>query len=145
MVAEGVVLLGVEHFQQGRARVAAPVRADLVDLVEHEDGIAGARTLDGLDDAARHGADVGAAVAANLGFVPHAAQAHAGEFATQGAGDALAQAGFADAGRADKAQDRAHGLLDLAFVPFGASMPRSLTSLRTARYSRMRSLTFCKS
>ena len=39
VVAEGVVLRGVEHLEQRRARVAAPVGADLVDLVEQEDRV----------------------------------------------------------------------------------------------------------
>ena len=86
VVAKGVVLGRVEHFQQGAAGVPAPVRADLVDLVQHEHRVAGARALDGLDDAARHGADVGPAVAADLGLVAHAAQAHAGEAAARGPG-----------------------------------------------------------
>ena len=36
VIAEREVLLGVEHFEQRRRRIAAIVGADLVDLVEHE-------------------------------------------------------------------------------------------------------------
>ena len=36
VVAERVVLGRVEHLEQGRRRVAAPIGADLVDLVEHD-------------------------------------------------------------------------------------------------------------
>ena len=46
-------------------------------------------------------------MAADLGFVVHAAQAHAHELAAGRLGDALTERGLADAGRADKAQDRA--------------------------------------
>ena len=63
-----------------------------------------------LNDAAGHRADVSAAMAANLGFVPHAAERDAGEFAAQRVGHAFAEGGFADAGRADEAEDRAFDL-----------------------------------
>ena len=36
VVGEVVVLLGVEHLEQGAGRIAAEVLAQLVDLVEHE-------------------------------------------------------------------------------------------------------------
>ena len=49
-------------------------------------------------------------MAADLGFVAHAAQGDAHEFLVQGAGDGFAQRGFADAGRADETKDRAVGL-----------------------------------
>ena len=39
VVDEAVVLGGIEHLEQRRRRIAAPVRADLVDLVQHEDRI----------------------------------------------------------------------------------------------------------
>ena len=44
-------------------------------------------------------------MAANFGFIVHAAQAHAAEFQADGFGDALAQRGLAHARRSDKAQD----------------------------------------
>jgi hypothetical protein len=81
VVAEGVVLLRVQHFQQRAGRVAAEVHAQLVDLVEQEQRVAGAHLGQALQHLARHGADVGAAVAADLGLVAHAAQRHAHELA----------------------------------------------------------------
>jgi hypothetical protein len=65
-----------------------------------------------LQDLAGHRADVGAAVAADLGLVAHAAQRHAHELAVGGLGDRLAERGLADAGRADQAQDRRLQLVD---------------------------------
>src|SRR5581483_6174880 len=50
--------------------------------------------------------DIGAAVAADLGLVVHAAERHAHELAVHGARDRLAERGFSHAGRADEAQDR---------------------------------------
>ena len=43
---------------------------------------------------------------ADFRFIANAAQAHAREFAAERIGNRLAQAGFADAGRPDKTQDR---------------------------------------
>ena len=50
VVAEGVVLLGVEHLEQRRGRIAAEVGAELVDLVEHEHRVARLGAPHALDD-----------------------------------------------------------------------------------------------
>jgi len=47
----------------------------------------------------------------NLRFIPHPPQRNARKLPSQGVGDAPAQRGFAHAGRADQAQDRAFDLL----------------------------------
>ena len=106
MVDEAVVLLGVEHLEQRRRRIAAEIGAELVDLVEHEQRVVGAGVAQVLDDPAGQRADVGAAVAADLGLVAHAAQRHAHELAAHGARDRAAQRRLADARRPDEAQDR---------------------------------------
>src|SRR6185503_1208093 len=111
VVAEARVLLGVEHFQQRRRRVAVEAAlAELVDLVEHHHRAVGLCAADRLDDVARQRADVGAPVAADLGLVVHAAERDALELASRGARDRLAERGLADSGRADEAQDRALAL-----------------------------------
>ena len=107
VVAEGVVLGRVEHLEHRRGGVAAEVGAHLVDLVDHEDGVAGAGVAQGADDRPRQGADVGAAVAADLGLVADAADRDPLELAAQRLGDRAAEAGLADPGRADEAEDRA--------------------------------------
>ncbi len=130
MVAELLVLLGVEHLQHRARRVAAEVRAHLVDLVDHHHRVVRAGVAERPDDRARHRADVGAPVAADLGLVAHAAHRDALELASHRAGDRLAERRLADPRRADEAQDRrarvrlqlAHGqeledaLLDLVDV-----------------------------
>ena len=63
------------------------------------------------DEPARQRADVGAAVAADLGLVAHAAERHAHELAPGRAGDRLADRGLAGAGRADQREDRAGALV----------------------------------
>ena len=71
----------------------------------------------GAHEAARQCADVGAAVAADLGLVADAAEAHAHELASERAGDRLAERRLADAGGPDEAEDGAAALvLDLALA-----------------------------
>jgi hypothetical protein len=94
--------LGIEHLQQCRAD-PLDAGAELVDLVEHHNAVARARLADGLDNVSRQRTDVGAPMAADLGLVVHAAEAHAHELAAHGARDRLAERGLADAGRPDKA------------------------------------------
>ena len=108
VVAERRVLLGVEHLEQRRSRVAVKAAgAELVDLVQHHHAVARAGLAQVLDDVARQRADVGAPVAADLGLVVDAAEAHADELAPGRLGDALAERRLAHAGRPDEAQDRA--------------------------------------
>ena len=129
VVAEVRVLLRVEHLEQRARRVAAEVGAHLVDLVEQKHRVVRLGVAQRADDRAGHRADVGAAVAADLGLVAHAAERDAHELAAERARDRLAERGLADAGRADEAEDRAREVV---------------LQLRTARYSRMRSLTFSR-
>ena len=107
VVAEGVVLRRVEDLEHRARRVAAEVGAHLVDLVDHEHGVARAGVAQGADDRPRHRADVGAPVAADLGLVADAADRDALELAAERAGDRAPEAGLADPGRADEAEDRA--------------------------------------
>ncbi|EBA08763.1 hypothetical protein SSE37_03935 [Sagittula stellata E-37] len=111
VVHEGRVLFGVQHLQHGRSRIATEVLPHLVDLVEQDERVRGLRLLQRLDDLAGHGADVGPAVAADLGFIAHAAQRNADELAARGLRDRLAQRRLADTRRADEAEDRAFQLL----------------------------------
>ena len=111
VVVEGVVLLGVEHLEQRRRRIAAEIGAHLVHLVEQEQRVRRLRLPHRLDDLAGHRADIGPAVTADLGFVTHAAERHAHEIAAGRLRDRLAERGLADAGRSDQAQDRAGQLV----------------------------------
>ena len=105
VVAELVVLLGVQNLQQSAGRVAPEIGAQLVDFVKQEQRVARADLVQVLQHFARHGADVGAAVAADLRLVAHAAQRHAHVLAARRLGDGLAQRGLAHARRPHQAQD----------------------------------------
>ena len=111
VVLEGGVLLRVQHLQQRRRRIAAEVRGHLVDLIQHEDRVLRSGLLHRLDNLSRQRADVGAAMAANLGLVAHAAQRHAHELAARRLGNRHAQRGLADARRPDEAENRALRIL----------------------------------
>ena len=102
-----MVLRRVEHLEQRRRRIAAPVGADLVDLVEEDDRVHRAGVAERAHQAAGQGADVGAPVAADLGLVADAAERHADELAAERLRDRLADRRLAGAGRADQRQDRA--------------------------------------
>jgi hypothetical protein len=87
-------------------RIAAEVAPQLVHFVQHQHRIVGSRAPHGLNHASGHRADIGAAMAAQFGFIMHAAQAHALELAVQRARDGLPERSFADSGRAHEAQNR---------------------------------------
>ena len=105
VVVEGAVLLGVQCLQQSCRRVAPEVTGQLVDLVQQHQRVRALGGDHGTDDLTGHGTDVGAAVAADLGFIPHAAQTDAHILAAQAFGDGACNAGLADARRAHKADD----------------------------------------
>ena len=107
VVVEGIVLFRVQHFEQGRCWVAVEIALrHLVNLVEDEDRIAAACLQHVLDDAARHGSHIGAAVTADFGFIVQTAQRHAYILALHGCCDALAQTGLSYARRTVEAEDR---------------------------------------
>ena len=111
VVAERVVLRRIEHLEQRRRRVAAPVGADLVDLVQHDHRVHRPGVAKRADEASRKRADVGAAVPADLGLVSDAAERHADELAPGRARDRLADRGLARARRPDQREDRAGALV----------------------------------
>src|SRR5262245_64694178 len=106
MIDERAVLLRIEHFEQGARGIAAEVRAELVDLVEHEQRVARAGATNAANDVARERADVGAAMPADLRFVAYTAERLAHELAAQRARDRLTERRLTGARRSGEAQDR---------------------------------------
>src|SRR5688572_4662046 len=97
MIVERPILLRVEHLEERRRGVAAPVLTELVDLIEQEHGVDHLGAPHRLYDPARHCADVRAPVPANLGLVTDASQGHTDEAPTQRARDRASKRRFADA------------------------------------------------
>jgi hypothetical protein len=113
MIRKGIVLLG-QDLKRAR-RVAAEIHAQFVDLIEHEHRVVGARLLQALDDPSRQCPDIGAAMAPDLGLIPHPAERDAHEFAAQAPGNGLPQRGLAHAGWPHKTEDgTVHVGLELA-------------------------------
>src|SRR5438270_11877608 len=95
---ERKVLLGVEHFEQSRGRVAAKIHAQLIDFVEHDERVHRSRFLHHLNYLARQGADVRAPMPSYFGFVSHAAKAQPHKLATGRFCDGTPQACLAYSG-----------------------------------------------
>jgi hypothetical protein len=74
MIREGVVLFGIENFEQRGRWIASEVVTDLVDLIHHEDGVDHAGLLHALDDLSWQCTDVGSSMSTNGRFVMHTAQ-----------------------------------------------------------------------
>ncbi len=105
MVGERVVLLGVEHLEQRRGRIALERDAELVHFVEQEHRVLGAGTLHSLDDAPGHGTDVRAPVAPDVRFVASAPERDAHVPAPHRAGDRLRDGCLADTRWSDEEQN----------------------------------------
>ncbi|MNB88452.1 hypothetical protein D3C75_354660 [compost metagenome] len=107
VIAERHVLFRIQHFKQGRRRVAAHIGRHFVDLIQQEQWVFNAYFRHFLDQLARHRADIGPAVTADFGFVTNAAQRHTDVFTSGRFGNGLPQRGFTHPRRSYQAQDRA--------------------------------------
>ena len=105
VVAEILVLLAVENFEEGGCRVAVNVGAHLVHFVEEHDRVHGAALGQRVDDASGHGSNVGLPVTADVGFVADTAERYADILPLHRTCDRGSKRGLADSGRADKAEN----------------------------------------
>src|SRR6266702_2083290 len=103
MIGERAVLRRVQHFQQRGRWIATKISADLVQFVQQNYWVAAFGAAQGLNDAPRERANISAAVAANLSFIPHAAEGDPRKFTAQRVGHTASQGSLADAGRPDQA------------------------------------------
>ena len=129
VIPEGVVLFAVQHLQQSRRRVAPHIAGQLVDLVQHQQGIHGAAADHRVDDPAGHGADVGFPVSPDVRLVPDTAQTQPGQFPVHGLGHGQGDGGFA----------YARGPTRQRILPLAWGF-----SCRTAMNSRIRSFTLSR-
>ena len=107
MVRKCIVLFRIQDLQKRACRVSAIILRQFVDLIQYHDRVGDTASLHAFHDAAGHGADVGAAVPADLCLIPDAAKADPHIFSPERAGDALADAGLAGAGSPHKEEDGA--------------------------------------
>src|SRR3989449_236202 len=106
-IRERIGLRRIEHLEQRRCGVTLEGDAHLVDLVEQEHGFLGTRLLHALDDPPRHGADVGAPVAADVRLVAGTAERDADVRPAHGPRDRLGDRRLADARGPDEQEDLA--------------------------------------
>src|SRR5919108_2015623 len=99
MILKRCVLSRIQNFQQCRGRIAMEARAELINFIQHEDGIFGAGFADALDDISRKSAHIGAPVPADLRLIMDAAKTLPDEFPVHGPCDALTEGSLADARR----------------------------------------------
>ena len=107
MIGERIILLRIQHLQQSTRRIAAVITAQLVHFIQHHDGICGTALLDPVHDPARHGADIGAPVPADLRLITHTAKAHPDILPMQSLCDTLSDTGLPGTRCAHKQKDRA--------------------------------------
>ncbi len=107
-----MVLLRVEHLEQGGRRVTAKIHRHLVHFIEHEQGVTCLYLGHVLDDLAGHRTDIGAPMTTNLCLIAHAAQGHANELTVRRPRDRLPERRFSHPRRPDKTQDRPLDLID---------------------------------
>src|SRR5262249_18685746 len=111
VINKGVVLFGIQNFEQRRRRIAAEIGSQLVDLVQNEQWVVGTRVAESLNDAARQRADISPSMSANLGFIADATKGQSHEFAPERARDRSSQRGFPSARWAHETEDRTLGIL----------------------------------
>ncbi|MNJ51437.1 hypothetical protein D3C77_467400 [compost metagenome] len=73
VIAERIVLLGIQHFKQRGRWIAPKVRGHLVDFVEQKYRIKRAGRFHPLDDAAWHRTYISTAMSADFRFVSYTA------------------------------------------------------------------------
>ena len=73
MILKCMVLGRIQHFEQRRRRIAAPVGAEFVDLVEHDHRIHCAGIAQRAHQPARQGSDVGTPMTSDLRLIANTA------------------------------------------------------------------------
>ena len=105
VVPEGGILLPVQHLQQGGGGIPPVVPAQLVDLVQEDEGVAALGLVDGGNNPAGHGAYIGLPVTTNFRLVADPAQGDAGQLPVHGPGHGHGDGGLAHPRRAHQADD----------------------------------------
>src|SRR5437016_13190789 len=83
VIAESRVLLWIEGLEERRRWITAKIAPDLIDFVEHENGVFSLSAANSLDDLSRQGAAVTAPLPANLSLVRHTAEGQTNECASR--------------------------------------------------------------
>ena len=91
MIRESMIEFGIQHFHERRRRIAAEIHGHFVHFVENKHRIYGPGLLHHLNDLPRKSADIGAAMAANLGLISNSTQGDAHELTARSPADGHGQ------------------------------------------------------
>src|SRR3972149_4992561 len=94
MVLKGRILRGIEDLHQSGGRVALKTRAELIDFIQHEDGVSTAGLSNPLDDITRQRPDVGAPMTPDISLIVDPAKTLAHELTIHRPSDALPEGGL---------------------------------------------------
>ena len=90
----------VQNFKKGCGWIPLHIHTQhFINFIQHKNGVGSTCLFQTLDDASRHGADVGLAVSADFGLITQATEGDTDILALQGVGDGVPQRGFTDTGR----------------------------------------------
>ena len=82
MIHEREILFRIQNFQERRPRITTKIHSKLVDFIQHENRIVGARLVQSLNDTTGQRADVRSPMTAYFRLVAHPAKRDAHEFST---------------------------------------------------------------
>src|SRR5438309_11565280 len=89
MVLKSGILRGIEDLQQRSGRVALKTSAELVDVIQHEDGISTACFSYSLNDITGEGPDIGAPMPPNICLIADATKTLSHALTSHGPSDTL--------------------------------------------------------
>ena len=110
VITELVILLRIQHLQQGRCRISLVIAAHFVDLIQQHQRIFHTGAFQACDDPARHGAHVCSSVSPDLRLVPDTAQTDTDIFLIQCPGHRLGNGRLTGSRRAHQTDDGAVAL-----------------------------------
>src|SRR4029453_13643941 len=91
MVLKSCILSGIEDLEQRGGWVAVKTSAELVDFIQHEDGVSTAGLSDSLNNIAWERADIGTPMPSNIRLIVDPAQTLAHELTIHRPSDALSK------------------------------------------------------
>ena len=112
MVVEAVVLLGIQHLKQSRRRIPSKIAGELVYLVQEKNRIRRACPLNALDNLSGHGPNIGPAMTANFGLIPHSPQRGAHKLSASRPGDGTSEGCLPNPRRPHETKNRSLELLN---------------------------------
>ena len=141
VIPVGMILLGIQNLQQGRAGVTTIVRTHLIDFIQQKDRVGGARLGNGRHDSAGHGTHIGLPMASDVRLVVDTTQGNANHLSIQTLGNGIGDGGLAHTGRAHQAENLGRHMGRQ--LPDGNGLQNSLLHLFQAEMVMLQNLGGC--